>query len=102
MNLYAQAFMRTHALKLIKCTCRSRDKGVVSFVYAAALATKGGPLCRQSWKNEAKNRPIDRPHLAISLPSAAGRTTLGQEGPGVIIFGCTNIDLTSEHSPAEP
>ena len=68
--------------------------GVLPFVYAAALATKGGPLCRQSWNNEAKNRPIDRLHLA------SGRIILGQEG--VIIFGCTNIDLPHEHSPAEP
>ena len=57
------------------CTCRSRDKGVVSFIYAAALATKGAPLCRQSWKNEAKSRPIDRPRVATSLPSATGRIT---------------------------
>ena len=47
-------------------------------------------------KNEAKNRLIDRPHLAISLPSASatGQTTLGQEG--AIIFGCRNIDLRGE------
>ena len=62
------------------CTCTSRDKGVVSFVYAELLATKGAPLCRQSWKNEAKSRSIDRPQLATTLPSATGRTTLGQEG----------------------
>ena len=74
------------------CTYRSRDKGVVSFVYAAALATKGapGPLYRQSWKNEAKSRPIDRPRVATSLPSATGRTTLGQEG--AIVFSRMNID----------
>ena len=41
--------------------------GVLPFVYAAALVTKGGPLCRQSWNNKAKNRPIDRLHLALSL-----------------------------------
>ena len=83
------------------CICRSRDKGVVSFVYAAALATKGapGPLYHQSWKNEAKSRPIDRPRVATSLPSATGRTTLGQEG--AIIFGRANIDLPGKHSPAE-
>ena len=41
------------------CTCRSRDKGVVSLIYAAVLATKGAPLCHQSWKNEAKSsRPV--------------------------------------------
>ena len=70
------------------------------FVYAVALATKGGPLCRQSRNNEAKDRPIDRPQVATSLPSVTGRTTLGQEG--AIIFGRTNIDLPSEHSSAEP
>ena len=88
-------------IKLIKfvCTCRSRDKGVVSWVYAAALATKGAPLCRQSWKNEAESRPIDRPRVATSLPSATGRTTLGQEG--AIIFGRAKIDLPGKHSPAE-
>ena len=48
--------------------------------------------------NEAKSRPIDRPQLATSLPSATGRTTLGQEG--AIIFGRV-IDLPGEHSPAE-
>ena len=81
------------------CTCRSCDKGVVSFVYAEVLATKGAPLCRQSWKNEAKSRPIDRPQLATSLPSATGRTTLGQEG--AIVFGRAKIDLPGKHSPAE-
>ena len=81
------------------CTCRSRDKGVVSFVYAEVLATKGAPLCRQSWKNEAKSRPIDRPQLATSLPSATGRTTSGQEG--AIVFGRAKIDLPGKHSPAE-
>ena len=84
------------------CVCakvRSRDNRVVHLVCAAALATKRGPLCRQSWNNEANNRPIDRPHLATSLPSATGRTTLGQEG--VIIFGRVNIDLPGKHSPAE-
>ena len=91
--------IHVRALKLIKCTCRSRDKGVVSFVYAAALATKGAPLCRQSWKNEAKSRPIDRPRVATSLPSATGRTTLGQEG--AIVFSRANIDLPGKHSPAE-
>ena len=70
------------------------------FVFAAALATKGGPLYRQSWNNEAKDRPIDRPHIATSLPSATGRTTLDQEG--AIIIGRMNIDLPGEHSLAEP
>ena len=42
--------------------------------------------CMQSWNNEAKNRPTDRPQVATSLPSAMGQTTLDQEG--VIIFGC--------------
>ena len=70
------------------------------FIYGAALATKGGPFCRQSWNNEAKNRPIDRPRVATSLPSATGRITLGQEG--AIIFGHANIHLLGEHSPAEP
>ena len=78
------------------CTCTLHDKGVVSFIYAAALATKGAPLCCQSWKNEAKSRPIDRPRVATSLPSAIGRTTLGQEG--AIIFSRVN---TGKHSPAE-
>ena len=78
------------------CTCRSRDKGVVSFVYAAALATKRTPLCCQSWKNEAKSRPIDRPGVATSLPSATGQTTLGQKG--AIVFSRAN---TGKHSPAE-
>ena len=50
--------------------------------------------------NKAKNKPIDRPRVVTSLPSATGRTTLGQEG--VIIFGRANIDLPGEHSPAEP
>ena len=57
---------------------------------AEVLAAKGAPLCRRSWKNEAKSRPIDRPQLATSLPSATGRTTLGQEG--AIIFGRAHID----------
>ena len=57
---------------------------------AEELAAKGAPLCRRSWKNEAKSRPIDRPQLATSLPSATGRTTLGQEG--AIIFGRAHID----------
>ena len=73
---------------------------MVSFVYAAALAIKGVQSYCQSWKNEAKSRPIDRPHLATSLPSATGRTTLGQEG--VIAFGRANIDLPVKHNPAEP
>ena len=72
---------------------------MVSFVYAEVLATKGAPLCRQSWKNEAKSRPIDRPQLATSLPSATGRTTSGQEG--AIVFGRAKIDLPGKHSPAE-
>ena len=72
---------------------------MVSFVYAEVLATKGAPLCRQSWKNEAKSRPIDRPRVATSLPSATERTTLGQEG--AIIFGHANIDLPGKYSPAE-
>ena len=59
------------------------------------IATKGGPLCRQSWNNEAKNRP----RVATSLPSTTGRTTLGQED--AIIFGRVNIDLPGKHSPAE-
>ena len=83
------------------CTCNSRDKGVVSFAYAAALATKGAPFCRQSWKNKAKSTPIDRPRVATSLPSATGRTTLGQEG--AIVFDRANIDFPGiKHSPAEP
>ena len=72
---------------------------MVSFVYAEVLATKGAPLCRQSWKNEAKSTPIDRPQLATSLPSATGRITLDQEG--AIVFGRAKIDLPSKHSPAE-
>ena len=72
---------------------------MVSFVYAEVLATKGAPLCRQSWKNEAKSRPIDRPQLATSLPSATGRITSGQEG--AIVFGRAKIDLPGKHSPAE-
>ena len=61
---------------------------------AEVLATKGA---RQSWKNEAKSKPIDRPRVATSLPSATGRTTLGQE-----VFGRANIDLPGiKHSPAE-
>ena len=35
----------------------------------------------------------------ISLPSATGRTTLGQEG--AIIFARAKIDLPGKHSPAE-
>ena len=77
----------------------TRDKGVAS-CYAEVLATKGAPLCRQSWENKAKSRPIDRPHLATPLPSATGRTTLGQEG--AIVFGRANINLPGKHSPAEP
>ena len=77
---------------------------MVSFVYAAAATKGAAPLCRQSWKDEAKSRPIDRPHLATSLHClyhhATGLTTLGQEG--AIIFGRANIDLPGEHSPAEP
>ena len=72
---------------------------MVSFVYAEVLATKGAPLCRQSWKNEAKSRPIDRPQLATSLPLATGRTILDQEG--AIVFGHAKIDLPGKHSPAE-
>ena len=77
------------------------QQGSGFFVYAEVLATKGTPLCRQSWKNEAKSRSIDRPHLATSLPSvsATGRTILGQEG--AIIFGRANIDLLGKYSPAE-
>ena len=73
---------------------------MVSLVYAAVLATKGTPLCRQSWKNEAKSRPIDRPWVATYLPSATGRTTLDQEG--AIVFDRVNIDLPGKHSPVEP
>ena len=78
--------LHIHARELkFKCTCtctsESCDKGVVHLVYAA---TKRGPLCRQSWNNEAKNGPIDIPQVARSLPSATGRTTLGREG--AIIF----------------
>ena len=73
---------------------------MVSFVYAEVLATKGALLCRQSWKNEAKSRPVDRPRVATSSPSATGRTILGQEG--AIVFGRANIDLPGKHSPAEP
>ena len=80
------------------CTCRSRDKGVVSFAYGAALATKGAPLCRHSWKNQAKSRPIDRSRVATSLPSATGQITLGQEG--AIVFSRANIDLPGKHSPS--
>ena len=72
---------------------------MASFVNAEVLAAKGAPLCRQSWKNEAKSRPIDRPQLATSLPSTTGRTTLGQEG--AIVFGRAKIDLPGKHSPAE-
>ena len=67
--------------------------------YAAVLATKEGRLCHLLWNNEAKIRPIDRPQLASSSPSAKGQTTLGQEG--AIIFGRTNIDLPGKHSLAE-
>ena len=87
-------------LDKVKCTCTSRDRGVVHLVHAAALAIKGGPLCHQPWNNEAKSRPIDMPRVATSLPSATERTTLGQES--VIIFGRANIDLSGEHSLAEP
>jgi hypothetical protein len=73
---------------------------VLPNAYAAALATKEGLLCRQSWRNEAKSRPIDRPRVATSSPSAKGRTALGQDG--AIIFGRANIDLPGEQSPAEP
>ena len=62
---------------------------MVPFVYAE-VAAKGAPLCRQSWKNEVKSRPIDRPHLATFLPSATGQTTLGQDG--AIVFGRAEID----------
>jgi hypothetical protein len=48
---------------------------------------------------EAKSRPIDRPQVATSSPSAKGQTALGQDG--VIIFGRTNIDSPSEQSSAE-
>ena len=78
----------------------SRDKGVVSFVYAEALARKGAPLCCQSWKNEAKNRPIDRPRVAATLPSATGRTILGQAS--AIVFSHANIDSPGKHSPTKP
>ena len=54
------------------CTCRLRDRGAVSVVYAAALATS-------SVLKEC--RPIDRPRVATSFPSSTtGRTSLGQEG----------------------
>ena len=59
--------MYAHALKLIikyKCTCRSRNKGGISFVYAA---TKRDSLCPQSWNNEAENRPLYRPRVATSF-----------------------------------
>ena len=100
MNLYYFRVPPPWPCKLnLCCTYRSRDKGVVSIVYAEVLATKGAPLCRQSWENKAKSRPIDRPHLATPLPSAMGRTTSGQEG--AIVFGRANIDLPGKHSPAE-
>ena len=63
------------------------------------IATKGSPLYCQSWNNEAKSTPIDRPQVATSSPSAKGRTALGQDS--AIIFGYANIDLPGEQSPAE-
>ena len=100
MKLYDFRVPRRRGAKLnLCCTCRSRDKGVVSFVYVEVLATKGAPLCRQFWKNETKSRSIDRPQLATTLPPATGRTTLGQEG--AIIFGRAKIDLPGKHSPAK-
>ena len=57
-----QAYMRA-CTKINLCICRSRRKVLI---YAAALATKGGPLhvCHQSWNNEAKNnRPWVQQHL---------------------------------------
>ena len=71
---------------------------VLPNTYAAALATKRGPVHHQYWNNEAKSRPVGRPHLIISSPSATGRTSLGQNA---IIFGRTNIDSPSEQSPAK-
>ena len=50
--------------------------------------------------NEAKNRPIDRPRVATSLPSATGWAALDQEG--AIISDRANIDLPDKYSPAEP
>jgi hypothetical protein len=47
---------------------RSCDKGVLPNAYAAALATKEGPLCHQSWSNETESRPIDKPWVATSSP----------------------------------
>ncbi len=38
-----------------------------AYAYAELLAIKEGPLCFLSWNNEAKNKPIDRPHLATKL-----------------------------------
>jgi hypothetical protein len=50
--------------------------------------------------HEAKSWPIDRPRVATWLPSAKGRTALGQGG--AIILERANIDLPGELSPAEP
>ena len=68
--------------------------------YAEVLAIKEGPLCRLPCNNEANSRPIYRPRVAVSSPSAKGQTTLGQDG--AIIFGHANIDLPGEQNPAEP
>ena len=76
--------MRAQTLVHSTCTCRSRDKGVLSNAYAEVLATKEGPLCRQFWRNETKSWPIDRPRVATSSPSAKRRTDLGPDS--AIIF----------------
>ena len=49
------------------------------------LATKRGPVHRQSWNNEAKSRPVGRPHLdvgslckAYKLYGSGGLCSLGE------------------------
>ena len=61
---------------------------MLSNAYAAAFATKRGPACRQSWNNEAKSRPIGRPHLDVGSPCKAYKLygSGGLCSPGESIF----------------
>ena len=72
---------------------------MVPNAYAAALATKGGPLFSQYWNNEAKSR-ANWQATANYIVTISEKTnlTLGQDD--VIIFGHANIDLPGEQSLA--
>jgi hypothetical protein len=77
----------------------SRSTPTSQLAYAEVLATKVGPLQFLSLKNEAKNKPIDRPHLATWLDVSERANNF--EAGRCNHFGCANIDLPGEHSPAE-